>query len=431
MIATADPPGPTGAAIGRLNAQLIRADVFTFLSNLTRVYGDIVRFDIGHTACVLVNGAAGVDTLLRSRESFLQKPDYVSASNRGHWGDGLTTLEGADWQDRRRILRPQFRPREIAHRLDVVAECTTDMLRRWQIDTPKDLIADIRLLTARIAARTVMGADIEGWGDPAICSCVLPINEIVGEDFSAAKKDEQTRVFRMVRPRAPRNLPVITDLIKRRLKSDCVGKDVLSVLIRNYRDAGMAPDLDVVVGEVVQMLYAGHLTIPASLGALWTCLSQDAQAEGRIVEEADALNVGNGTPVQPKIGRSFVLAALKEAIRLYPPAPILYREVAQSFELEGFKLCEGHQVWVSPRLLHRDPRYFVDPDTFQPNHFAFGQPKNIPRSVYLPFGAGPRTCIAMHQSFNQMAVIALMIAQRFGVRPEGDNRWLVSLNDRG
>ncbi len=417
MVAAVVPPGPTGVENGRINAQFLRTDVFTFLSNLTQVYGDIVRFDIGHTPCVLVNGASGVETLLRSCEPFLEKPGYVSSSNRGHWGDGLTTLEGADWQARRRLLRPQFRPREIAPRLDIVAECTADLMRNWRAGAVVDLMRDIRLLTARVAARTVMGVDIEGWGNPDRCAGILPFTEIYGEDFTACEGDDPNAVLRMIRPRAPRDLPVTTSLIKRRIEGEHAGHDVLSVLVRTLRAAGEPVDADTLIGEIVQMLYAGHLTIPASLAALWRCLAKDAQAERAIAEEADRLDVHATLPAQPTLQRSLAMCSLKEAMRLHPPAPLLYRQVATAFELEGFSLCEGQQVWVSPQLLQRDPRYFEAPDQFQPLRFAIGGSQTAPRSVYIPFGVGPRTCIAMHQAFNQMSVIALMIAQRFALRP--------------
>ena len=150
MLGAIDPPGPTGDSCGGINAEFFRADVFTFLSNLIKVFGDTVRFDIGHTRCVIVNGPTAVDKLFRKYEPFLQKPEFLKASNRGYWGDGLTTLEPPLWHDRRRLLAPQFQPREITHRLDTVAECTTDMMARWKTEQTINLTAEIRLLTARI-----------------------------------------------------------------------------------------------------------------------------------------------------------------------------------------------------------------------------------------------------------------------------------------
>jgi cytochrome P450 len=157
------------------------------------------------------------------------------------------------------------------------------------------------------------------------------------------------------------------------------------------------------------MLYAGHLTIPSTLCAFWRDLA--GTSSGPIVAaEADRL----GDDAQsPALSRSYCLAALKESMRLHPAAPILYREVDASFELAGFAFARDTAVWVSPRLLHVDARYFSEPHRFLPERFMKGGPGPASASVYLPFGAGPRACVGGHMALQQMTLIALMAARRF------------------
>jgi cytochrome P450 len=100
-------------------------------------------------------------------------------------------------------------------------------------------------------------------------------------------------------------------------------------------------------------------------------------------------------------------------MRLYPPAPILYREVDVPFELGGYEFARDVAVWVSPRLLHVDPRYFPDPHRFRPERFLKGGLAGAPRSVYLPFGVGPRSCLGIHLAAHQMTLIAWLAARRF------------------
>jgi cytochrome P450 len=97
------PPGPDG------KHEVWRPDMFEFLTSLVERYGDVVRFNLGRSPCILVNGAPQVRELFFEREACLRKPEFVKDSNRGYWGDGLTTLEGAYWQERRRMLRSCFR----------------------------------------------------------------------------------------------------------------------------------------------------------------------------------------------------------------------------------------------------------------------------------------------------------------------------------
>src|SRR5262249_22236233 len=158
------PPGPKGEDLGKLNYEFWRADMFGFLAGLAERYGDVVGFDLGRSPCILVNGAPQARELFFEREGCLRKPEFVKDSNRGHWGDGLTTLEASAWQARRRVLRPSFRAQSISRWLPVVAQCMRDALDAWACESEVDLLKELRILIARIAARVVLDAEVEGYG---------------------------------------------------------------------------------------------------------------------------------------------------------------------------------------------------------------------------------------------------------------------------
>ena len=263
------PPGPRGEAAGRLNYESWRADMFGFLTALAERYGDVVGFDLGRSPCILVNGALEVRELFFEREACLRKPEFVKDSNRGHWGDGLTTLEGPAWQARRRVLRPSFRARPVSARLAVVAQCTGDMLDGWTPDSEIDLLEELRILTARIAARVVLDADLEGYGPSEGRSGMLPFAEAYGEDYDSTPGGDPTAPLVMVRPRAPRRMDAVLRIVDERIASGEERGDVLSDLVQARFPDGERLTRDDIVGEVIQMLYAGHLTIPSSLVNFW------------------------------------------------------------------------------------------------------------------------------------------------------------------
>src|SRR5262249_29707531 len=149
-------------------------------------------FDLGRWPCILVNGALQVRELFLKHEACLRKPEFVKDSNRGHWGDGLTTLEGTVWQVHRRVLRPSFRVGSVSPRLRVVAECTRDMLDAWASDVEADLLKELRILTARIAARVVLDAELEGYGTNEGRSGVLPLAEAYGEEYTSISGGDPT-----------------------------------------------------------------------------------------------------------------------------------------------------------------------------------------------------------------------------------------------
>jgi enediyne biosynthesis protein E7 len=423
------PPGPKGEYLGRVNYESWRADIFGFLTALAERYGDVVGFDLGRSPCILVNGALQVRELFLEREACLRKPEFVKDSNRGHWGDGLTTLEGSAWQARRRTLRSCFGARRISACLAMMAQCTQDMLDAWPADYEVDLLKELRILTARIAARVVLDAEVEGYGARKNCSGVLPFAEAYGEDYVGTPGGDATAPLVMMRPRAPRRMDAAIRIIDERIASGEERGDVLSDLVDARLSDGERLSREEIVEEVIQMLYAGHLTIPSTLLSFWRDIAATDVAT-KIAAEADHL-CANGAPESAAILESYCLAALKESMRLHPPAPILYREVESAFELGGFEFARDVAVWVSPQLLHNDARNFSEPHHFLPERFMKGSLAVTSRSPYFPFGTGRRVCIANHMALHQMTLITLGTARRFQFPTRnGSNRFRARVRSR-
>lgn len=412
------PPGPKGESLGRLNYEFWCADKFGFLTTLTEHYGDIVGFDLGRSPCILVNGPLQVRKLFFEREACLRKPELVKDSNRGHWGDGLTTLEGLAWQTRRQALRSCFAAQDIPAYLPVMARCTEDMLDTWACDCKVNVLKELRILIARIAAKVVLNAEVEKYGSSNDHSSVLPFAEAYGEDYCNAASRDPTASLTMVRPRAPRRMDATVRIIDKRIATGEHRGDFLSAMVHARLPDGEQLSRDEIIGEAMQMLYAGHLTIPFSLLNLWRDIASTDIA-AKIATEADHL-CANGVPVSAAILDSYCLATLKESMRLHPPAPILYREVESSFELGGFEFSRDAAVWVSPQLLHNDAENFPEPHRFLPERFMKGSLEITSRSLYIPFGAGRRACIASYLALHEMTLISLLAARRFQLIPVND-----------
>jgi cytochrome P450 len=409
------PPGPVGSQHARLNAKFFQRSPFDFLSQLADTYGNVSSFDLGTGPIIFVNDADLARNLFRFHEADLRKPDFLRASNTGNWGDGLTTLDDPEiWRQRRQLLLPLFRAALREPRLVLTGELTESITAHWADGEPIDLAHEFRLLIARIALRTVLDADLEGWGTAHERSALVPYLEGYGEDFTATVGNTEGAV-QMTRPRAPRNIDGVLAVIQARFEEYVDRGDVLSALVRAHH---MAPDVlseQDVVGEIVQMLFAGHLTMPFALTQFWVDVA-DHDLGWQLSDEAEALDeaerFNNAT-----LGTSRTMAILRESMRMTPPAPIIYREVARDLRVGGHQLAEGHGIWVCPALLHRDPRYFSQPSEFQPDRFAAGRTPPVSAKAYMPFGAGPRVCVAAAQSLSQMVVIIQTIARSFRLEP--------------
>jgi cytochrome P450 len=368
------------------------------------------RVRLGAATAVLVARPELVREVLVERLDRLGKPEFSRASNRGHWGEGLTTLEGQPWRARRGCVRGAFGPERVRAHRGVVRAHALRMVEGWRVGEVIDLRDEIRRITAASAVRFVLGAEVEGWGDgsrPPPRATVVPWAEAYGEDFTAVGGGDVP--LALTRPRAPVAMPVTVGIIDEAIGDGIDRGDALSWLVAAARrEPGAALDRDAIVGELVQMLFAGHHTVPTTMLAL-----------ARVLAGAPAM--AQRARAEPE----FLELVLLETMRMFPPAPILYREVIEPFVLAGESLEAGTGVWICVHVLHRDPRSFESPERFLPERFAADARARVPTYAYLPFGAGPRTCIAQRLAMAQMVEAWSVIAREHALRPCGADRFVV------
>lgn len=383
--------------------EALRRDPLGLVAARAAAPGPLPRLRLGERSVVLVARPERVREVLVERVDGVGKPEFLRASNRGHWGEGLTTLEGERWRARRGCLRGAFAPERVEVHREVVRAHARRMVEAWAPGDVIDLRHEIRRLTAACAVRFVLGADVEGWGDPASPPprpVVVPWSEAYGEDFTAVVTNDVP--LALTRPRAPAAMPVTVGIVDAAIRDGVERGDVLSWLV------AQAIDRDAIVGELVQMLYAGHHTVPTVMIAL-----------------AQVLAGAPGHARRARTDPAHLELVLHETLRMFPPAPILYREVVTPLELCGERLEPGTGIWICTHVLHHDPRSYAAPERFQPERFAPEARPRVPAFAYLPFGAGPRTCIASRLAAVQLVEAQAVILKAWALRPCGRDRCLV------
>jgi cytochrome P450 len=141
------------------------------------------------------------------------------------------------------------------------------------------------------------------------------------------------------------------------------------------------------VDQVAIFFLAGHETSASALGWALYLLATHPEAQDRVAEEAQALRPEFGVVASLRFTRD----VFREALRLYPPVPMMVREATQPETFRGRKVKPGAQVVISPWHLHRHERLWDRPDDFDPDRWA-GEGREAARDGYLPFSRGPRVC---------------------------------------
>jgi cytochrome P450 len=166
--------------------------------------------------------------------------------------------------------------------------------------------------------------------------------------------------------------------------------------------------------EALTLLVAGHDSTAA--GLTWVCygLARNPDVVARATEEVDTV-LGERLPEYTDVARLCYLEAVcKEAMRLYaPPFGVFTRRALADVEIGGFLVEEGSLVQLVCNVTQRDPRWFPDPEKFDPDRFAPGRIEQIRPYAYFPFGAGPRACIGSTFAMTEMILVMAVILQRF------------------
>src|SRR5262249_51996494 len=158
--------------------------------------------------------------------------------------------------------------------------------------------------------------------------------------------------------------------------------------------------------EAATLFIAGHDTTSASLAWFWYLVARHPDVERRLLREVDEVLGDRPATYEDQRRLRFLEMTVKESMRLYPASAFLFgREVVDDVELGGYTLRRCSWVFISPYVVHHNPRYFKDPEVFDPERFAPGRVEDIAPYAHLTFGGGPRICIGSNLALTEVVLV--------------------------
>ena len=157
---------------------------------------------------------------------------------------------------------------------------------------------------------------------------------------------------------------------------------------------------------------AGHETT-LTLTFTFYLLANHPAALTRLEAEIDSVLAGRAPTAQDVPRLVYADCVVKEALRLYPPAWSVGREALKDCEIGGYPIAKGSQILIAQWAVHRDPRWFTNPEAFRPERWEYDLARRLPRDAYFPFGDGPRVCIGNHFATMEAVLLLSTIVQRF------------------
>lgn len=399
-----------------------------------RRYGRAAHYRILNKDVVLLHDPSDIAEVLVDKAVFFGK-DRTQKRMKILLGEGLITSDGETHDRARRIAAPAFRRRRIERYAGEIAAIACGASAQWRPGVEFDIAAEMMHLALKVIARTLFDTDVTD-EIQEINDQVNVIMELYHYLITLPRAElllnwplKKMRRFRAAKARLDCLVGQMVEA--RRVDKNLSNRgDLLSVLIlaRDDEGSGLRLSAAELRDQVLTLFLAGYETVANALAWTWLLLGVNPEAESRLHRELDAVLGGRLPTLQDAPRLEYATMVLSESMRLYPPAWAMGREVVKDVTIGPYRLRKGTSVFFSQYLVHRDPRWFPDPERFIPERFTLEAKARRPRFAYFPFGGGGRQCIgesfAWMEAVLSLATIAqhwrfrLVSGQKIGLQPK-------------
>jgi len=407
--------------VPRVKGSLIFGNLFDFQRDriglqhrVMRDVGDMAELRIGFIPVLMASSPAlGHEMLVEKNDAFI-KSAGLSVFAKPLLGDGLLTSEHGEHKKQRKMMAPLFAHKRIASYAGVMAERAEKMAHELAKKQRVEIVDAMMRVTLEIVGKTLFDAELGGDADE------------IGDALTDAMTEMMHAMVRLIplppSVPTPGNLrmrdavrrldDVVYRLIRDRRASGTDRGDLLGMLLATKHEDDGSPLTDLEIrDQSMTLMLAGHETTANALS--WTIyhLAKNPEARARVEQEIDAAVGKRRVTTDDLKNLPLTLQAIKEAMRLHPPAYVIGRQATRDVMLGGVKVPEGRVVLLNIAGIHRRADIFDNPDSFDLDRLSVEREKKLPQLAYMPFGAGPRVCIGNHFALMESHVMLATIMQ--------------------
>lgn len=403
------PPGPDGLPVLG-NALSLTRDPREFYNEMS-AYGDVVSYRLPRMKfCTVLH------------PDLIERVLMVDYERYAKWGledfggefapAGLLLTDGDQWRRQRTTIQNAFTVEQIRSYGDTMAQCAAEMISSWDGGEEIALNRAFSKLTLDVLTRSLFdlklseGADIvtefaetlNDRGSIDGISTFLPMWVPTPENRQYKRVLSDFRSF-------------VERLIDERRGQADEYNDLLSLLLTAEDDDGNTMSETELRDQMVTFLFAGHETTSLALTYTLLELTKEQSVRERLDAEHDAVLDGETPELDVLNKLTYTERVIRESLRLYPPAFIMFRKAAEDVELGGYRIPKGTRLTLPQFYVHTDERWYNAPEKFAPSRWTEEFEDALPDYAYFPFGGGPRHCIGMRFAMLELKTILPTVAQ--------------------
>jgi cytochrome P450 len=366
---------------------------------------------------VVATSPGGARDVLGRTDAYIDKT-RVHEEMRHLLGPNLFDLMHEAWLPRRRALQPVFTKQHVRAFGGHMAQAAETIADSWRDATVVDLDIECRRLTLRALGRSVLGLNLDEHSDAIADPLRVAVEYVTDRALRpiSAPRWLPTPARRRARAAGDTMHRLAADILQACRADPTRDAPLVQALIAaTDPDTGRALSDDEICAELIVFLIAGHDTTATTLTyALWA-LGHRRDVQNKV--RAEVARIGH-RELRPEDIPSleYTKQVLHEALRLCPPGAAIARTAMQDIEIDGYRVEAGTMLAVGVYALHRDPALWDHPLVFDPERFSPENSKGRDRWQYLPFGAGPRSCIGDHFAMLEATLALATIVRRIEIR---------------
>ena len=358
-----------------------------------------------------------IDYVLKTNHRNYHKSTILTKQLGRFIGNGLLTSNGEYWLKQRRLIQPGFHTNKIQALYSIIKRSVDEFLSGFPTGDQIDVYPWMNKLAFEIVINTLFNVKVPAEDRNDLSRFITETQDFVIKDIRQPHKSwwfELSGEVKRNMNKAAASRKIISRIIRERKESGRKFDDLLDMLLdARYEDTGAPMDEVQIIDEILILLIAGHETAANAIS--WTLyLLSNHRGELEKLKRAT-----RDLSLKECVENDELNAVIRESMRLYPPAWISDRVALKDDAYDEYTFPKDTIIVLFYYGLHRDGKYWENPDSFMPERFARKNTDKEKQKAYYPFGAGPRLCIGNNFAMAEMSISIQAIIQCFDILPGG------------
>ncbi|WP_316634168.1 cytochrome P450 [uncultured Flavobacterium sp.] len=408
-----------------LNAEEVRKNPIPFHKRYFDKLGDSFSLKIGSTKYIMLSRDNDVAQyiLLKNQKNY-HKSKFQSVYLSKYLGKGLLTVDGDFWLKQRRLIQPAFHKQKMNQLVENMNQTIASELEVLVDEKSIDLFPVMSQLAFNVVAKSLFQLSISEEKLNRIKFIIEEVQNFLIKEIRLPHKAWWFSLSGQVKKHlelAEENNQIIKEIIDYRISSKEEINDLLNMLLETrYEDTGEGMSVSQLVDEIKILFIAGHETTANALTFTLHLLGRNPEVQEKVFKEITEIESQTNDIVEQLQKMSYTNAVLNESMRLYPPAWITDRQNIEDDTIAEYNIKKGTLIGVSFYELHRNPKYWENPEEFIPERFL-GEQKKLSMQYFYPFGAGPRMCIGSGFAIYEMCLTLSQIVKKYVIKSSKDS----------